>query len=700
MSRSLSLTFFAVSIFTTSFLLFCIQPLVSRAILPWFGGAPAVWTVCMLFFQVMLLAGYAGAHALERVPARLLAFFLYVSLVVGTLLYLNVLPDPSLKPDGVGDPAYRILTILTLHIGLPFFVLSMASPLLQVWLSRVSKSENPYWLYSVSNVGSLLALLSYPFVFEPLFTVPQQAALWNGGFFFAAALLTLASIAASFSGSRRVVVETSDVTSAPISMRTGCEIFLFSTFGSVLLLAFTNHVCHDIAVIPLLWILPLALYLLTFVFAFSGISLLPEDHMRKIALLMIFLLGDRYTGGADASVFSSISLSFGTLFVCCMLAHSAMYRRKPSHERLTSFYLLLSAGGATGGLALALLAPRIFSSYLELPLALLAFSVYLIRGLYLDTSIAPRLQGIKRMMLALAVFALIAFRLMVLLDVKNESVVYRTRNFFGVLRVVEEEYADSRMRGLRHGRILHGIQYLGDGNTLRSRTYYRDTSGIARTIRAVRKRRRAAIEMGVVGLGVGEILAHAHQGDKIRFYELDPDVGKLAHSYFTFLSSTPAEVEVRYGDGRMVLEGEAPNNFDILFIDAFSSDAIPLHLLTREAFALYFRHLKEDGVLVVHISNRHMDLSGVLAALASELEMPAEMIKDDVTDEGARDYNNRHVVITQDAGIFENQAFSGVERERLSERKNLPAVWTDSHSDVLSCIDWFSSLGKYFTGGS
>jgi hypothetical protein len=706
MRRRFDVPFFAISIFSTSFLLFSIQPLISKAILPWFGGAPAVWTICMLFFQVMLLLGYAAAHALDSLSNRFLAAALYFSLLAFSFLSLNVMPDPSLKPDGIHEPTGAILAILALHIGLPFLVLSMASPLLQVWLTKTTNDESPYWLYSVSNIGSLLALLSYPFFVEPLFDLSQQAEIWSYLFIFAICLLALAN----FFANRRVVPlsKESFAVVRGLGARTCFEIFLFSTCGSVLLLGFTNHVCHDVAVIPLLWILPLAIYLLTFILTFSGTSCFPRGHLVKLGLLLIFLLGDKYTGGSDASVFANVGLSLGTLFVCCMIAHGEIYRRKPNHENLTTFYLVLSAGGAFGGIVLGLLAPRAFSSYLELPLALLALSIYLVFYLFYDDSILPSLKGKLRLFASLLVLVFIGIRLPVLLDVQNESVVYRTRNFFGVLRVVEEDSASSKVRGLRHGRILHGLQYQSERDELRSRTYYRETSGIARALRAKREAQNregielegeASLSIGVIGLGVGEILAVMREGDSAKFYELDPEVGRIATDYFTFLSNSPADVNIIYGDGRLALDREDTNQFDVLFVDAFSSDAIPVHLLTREAFELYFRHLKENGILVVHISNRHMDLSGVVAAVSRSLGFDAVLVKDDLEEAVHREYNNRSVVISRTEGFVKKKAFKGAEVERLSEREKLPNIWTDSYSEVLSSIDWFSSLHRYLQGG-
>jgi hypothetical protein len=635
---------FALTIFVGAFLLFQVQPLVGKFILPWFGGGPGVWTTCMVFFQALLLGGYAYAHVLSRFRPRAQAIA-HLALVAASLVLLPITPSDAWKPHGGENPVVRILALLTITLGLPYFVLSATSPLLQQWFSQVSRGRSPYRLYALSNVGSLLALITYPLVIENHLARSTQATVWGCGLVFYALCCSACGWklwkAEPNAEGRRQNAETDsadggtgDIALSPQPSTLNYLLWLLlPACASVLLLATTNKLCQDITVIPFLWVLPLTLYLLSFVICFDS----PRWYARwpfALALLAAFgLVCWAFLRGSFWPVWRLVAVYSGALFVCCMVCHGELYRLRPEPRRLTSFYLMIAAGGALGGLFVAVGAPLLFRGYYELQWGLLAcgllFLLISVRARFpaqprQETALAPAgsgSSGLGWQSLACVVAALAVVVVGVLIGLRRDrypTQVYSSRNFYGVLRLFEERIQDPQQHilGLMHGHVWHGWQFRDPGQAKKPTLYYNEQSGVGLALSALRGGGR---RIGVVGLGIGTLASYARPGDCMRFYEINPEVERIAASPFTCLSRCRGKVELAPGDARLSLEREPPQQFDLLVLDAFSSDAIPAHLLTREAFELYARHLKTNGVIAVHISNPYLDLEPVLGNAARSM---------------------------------------------------------------------------------
>ncbi|MGH8704172.1 MAG: spermidine synthase, partial [Burkholderiales bacterium] len=605
---------YVATIFLSSFLLFLVQPLIARLILPWFGGTAAVWTTCMLFFQTLLLAGYAYAHATSaRLTPRSQAF-LHTALLAAALATLPIAPGESWKPSGSEEPISHILLLLLAVVGLPYFLLSATSPLVQAWFARAWPGENPYRLFAVSNLASLLALIAYPFLVEPYLGNQLQVFAWSA-LFAAFALLCALLVWMSANPIPTLGLDEGEESAAgELSPPQAGEYLLWlalSATGSVMLLAVTNHVTQNVASIPLLWLAPLTLYLLTFILAFEGRGLYRAEIFWSALLLwlagMAWLIVDT---DYQFELWLQLGMYLSGLFVACMFCHGELYRSRPPARHLTAFYLTVSAGGALGGLLVAVIAPLAFNAYYELGLALVALA--LLAALRFARLNRPARWASLAMLLAVAGCAAydgLRFQ---------KDVRVSARGFYGVIRVKEygEAGSEEHQRRLLHGVILHGEQYLHAGKRALPTTYYQTTSGIGAAIAS--RRERGAIRVGVVGLGAGTLAAYGRKGDVYRFYDINRQVIAVAKSEFTYLADSAAQIEIALGDGRLNLEREPPQQFDVLAVDAFSSDSIPVHLITKEALGVYLRHVKADGIVAFHVSNRFLMLAPVVARLAKE----------------------------------------------------------------------------------
>lgn len=704
---------YAVTIFVSAFLLFQVQPLISRYILPWFGGTPSVWTTCMLFFQVALFAGYAYAHlTTERLAPRTQAAA-HIVLMAAALLLLPIAPSADWKPTGTEQPILRIVALLSASVGLPFFVLSSTGPLLQGWFSRTHRDLSPYRLYALSNIGSLLALVSYPFVFEPAFDTVTQATLWSWGFGSFAVLCAVCAVAMWRLAPQSRDEETlavCDLTATPdgpsgdtpqagpagrsssaFGPPPGWDVrfywFALPMVASVMLLATTNQVCLDVASVPFLWVLPLTIYLASFILCFDS----DRWYSRRVfPLLMAATFGGVVAllkEGAAASIVLQIAVYFSALFFCAMVCHGELVQLKPHPRYLTSFYLVIAAGGAAGGLLVGVLAPLFFSSYLELPLGMVGGAALTLAVLYRD----PRgaLFGgrpvVVWLVLLAGLFTLIGSLIWVRKETAGSDIVAVTRNFYGVLRVKELD-ADNESWDrytLVHGRILHGMQFADEQKRRKPTTYYGPESGVGLILD--HHRRGGSMRVGVVGLGTGTLAAYGRAGDSYRFYEINTEDIRLATTYFTYvqdLKDRRAKVRIQRGDARLSMEREAPQNFDVLAIDAFSSDAIPAHLLTREAVAVYLRHLKSDGVLAVHISNRHFNLRPVVDALADDLDLTAVTISSNGNnDEGTDDAE--WVLLARDPRALDIEPI----RAAADAPQYRRILWTDKRSNLFDVLE-------------
>jgi SAM-dependent methyltransferase len=603
----------AATVFLSAFLLFLVQPLLAKQILPWFGGAAIVWTLCMVFFQLVLLLGYAYAHWLTRFPGRTQAW-IHVALLAASLAFLPVAPDASWKPAGGDSPVWGILALLFATVGLPYFLLSSTSPLAQSWFARAFPGSSPYRLFALSNFASMLALLGYPFMFEPWLPSRQQSLAWSAGY--GAFVLACAALAWKCRGLPPLTVEGGQIAATadepPPAARQVALWLALSTMGSVTLLAVSNHLTQNISSIPLLWVVPLAVYLLTFILCFEG----SRWYHRGIYLgsllwllcVMAWFLADK---SLQFELLWQIAVFTVGLYFVCMFCHGELAARRPGARHLTLFYLVVSMGGVAGGVLVGIVAPITLPGYLELEIALVVIA-----------AIALAINLRRPFPVVCMLVAVTAFTSGALFwRVKNftEDTVYIERNYYGVLRVKENSMRlddkETRYRSLIHGAILHGEQWLSEKYRRSATTYYKTSSGIGRTLLAFEGK---PIRVGVIGLGAGSIAVYGDGDDVYRFYDINPAVERVARTWFTYLADCPAKVEVVLGDARLALEREAPQHFDVLAVDAFSGDSIPVHLITVEAFTEYLRHLKPGGVIAFHVSNRFLDLKPVLLAIAQK----------------------------------------------------------------------------------
>ncbi|MFE8598858.1 spermidine synthase [Archangium violaceum] len=705
---------YAFTLFLSAFLLFGVQPLAGRYALPWFGGTPAVWTACMLFFQGALLAGYAYAHAsATRLPPRrqvqlhLGLLVLAVGALVARALMMGspVAPGPEWRSTGTEALLTgRLLAMLAVSLGFPFFVLSTTAPLLQSWFSRAQPGVSPYRLYALSNAGSLLALLSYPFLIEPALSRSAQGRVWGVGFLIFAAgcaacawdVWKRAEATAPGQAPEQAPGETGD-SRRPDPWHSLAWLGL-SACASVLLLATTNQLSRDVAAGPFLWVLPLGIYLLTFILTFER-----EAFYRRAVWVPLLIVS---VGGVLRAFFEGPHwpLSFqllaygGALLAGCMVCHGELYRLRPAPRHLSAFYLLVSAGGVLGGVFVGLVAPHVFNTYSEYPLALAASCVVALVPLLSPSpheGVLGRLGRMARVfLLASAVMGLGVS----LLDIRREVRV-TVRNFFGVVQVLELGVGDPERHlfSLKHGTTTHGFQLAEPSRRSRPTAYFTADSGLGLAIAEQRRLHEAsgspALRIGVLGLGVGTSAALAQAADTVRFYEINPAVISLAQGeggYFSYLRDTPARVEVVRGDARISLEqelerGEA-RGFDVLALDVFSSDAIPMHLLTREAVALYRAHLAPRGVLALHISSSHLDLQPVALAHARDSGMHATLVINKSQGDRLR---SAWVILAPDAGFSQGPTFTGTAARvyRLEARDETPLIlWTDEHHSVLPVL--------------
>ncbi|HZP84567.1 MAG TPA: fused MFS/spermidine synthase [Chthonomonadaceae bacterium] len=684
---------YAVTIFVSAFLLFQVQPIIAKSILPWFGGTSAVWTTCLLFFQTVLLLGYLYAHGLAEYLADRRQRRLHTALLVVSLAALPILPRESWKPTGTEEPTLRVLLLLLVTVGLPYFLLSTTGPLLQAWYTRGGMHGGrprpfPYRLYAISNAGSMLALITYPILVEPRLTLHQQAWTWSAGY---ALFVLLCGLLALRTQPRAVSLpetdgERAEPTAPPEpAVKPTWQMALFwvalSACSSVLLLAVTTHLTQNVAAIPFLWVLPLSLYLLSFIVCFGSRT---WEWKKPFLALPPLALGAM--GYAVVNTFQNLDVEFlvplfaAGLFVCCLLCHGELARLKPHPRYLTAYYLMISIGGALGGLLVGVAAPHLFSDYYELPLALAACTLLALFVLYYD----PTTRGWDLNWLALC--ALTALFLLYLgKSVEGVHETYRriARNFYGVLRISDPDdpQSEDAVRTLTHGTIRHGSQFLAPQRRREPTTYYGRDSGIGLAIRIAQAHPQDRI--GIIGLGTGTIAAYSRPGDVYRFYDINPLVVQIARTEFSYLKDSPAQIEIALGDARLSLEREPPQRFDVLAVDAFSSDAIPVHLLTKEALALYFRHMKPDGIVAVHVSNRYLELEPVVAQAALALGKQARLVEsgdDDDNEIAAASW----VLVANRPEIFD----SPVLKDKTSPIKIRPDLrtWTDDYSNLYQIL--------------
>jgi SAM-dependent methyltransferase len=676
---------YAVTIFLSAFLLFQVQPLIAKLILPWFGGSAAVWTSCMLFFQVALLGGYVYAHWINKQSGRTQTI-VHLGLFALSFLSLPILPSAWWRPHGSEDPLLRILGLLAATVGLPYFLLSSTSPLLQAWYSRSNGGAMPYRFFALSNAGSMLGLLTYPILVEPWLATRGQAWMWSASY---GVFVLVCALVAWRSRGVRVQTVTEDVTPPP--SRVDRLIWMaLAACASALMLAVTNHLTQNVAAIPFLWVLPLCLYLLSFILCFDSdrwyrprlFGPLAAVSLPAIAVVISFT-------GLIMNIRLALAFFCATLFVLCMVCQGELARRRPSPAWITSFYLMISAGGAIGGLFIALAAPYFFNALYDLPavVSLTGFLfVWLLWRMHDSRMRGPFAANLARaallvlpLFLAVGTTALLAIS--TLFPVGNSRVL--VRNFYGSLRVYDklDQGPMGPARVFLHGTVDHGEQFLRPEHRRFAATYYSAGSGVGLAIRHLW--RQGPMHTGVIGLGAGVLAAYSRPIDRLTFYEINPLVLEIADTEFSFLSDCPAPHQVILGDARLSLESERPQQFDLLAVDAFSGDSVPVHLLTREAFALYWRHLKPDGVLAVHITNRNLGLGPVVALAAAEGGKRAMVITNDA-DYPREVFGAEWVLVTSRLGFFNQPEISTVSR-KIAPSPGLQ-TWRDDYSNLFNIL--------------
>ncbi len=630
----------------------------------------------MLFFQVLLLAGYAYAHWTTTRLKTKFQFYLHAVLLIAAVALTPTVPPEWLKPSGSEAPILPILTVLAITIGLPYFLLASTSPLLQAWYSRVHNAAPPYRLFALSNLASLLALLAYPAVIEPYLPVRNQALVWKIAFsIFSLGCIYTAWRASTAQGDEPVKVNSPGLIPAPPSGKDYLIWITLAAMPSMLFLAFTSHLVQNVASIPFLWVVPLSMYLLSFVLVFDSDRIYrPAVFRIATPLILAALLLGIYKADSNTRLHYQLGAAAVALLVFCTFCHGELAKRKPHPRYLTVFFLMMSVGGAIGGFLISIAAPLYLTGYFELYIALALFAVASLVILYRQhwsTDILWTAAAVCS--LALAVTEIRAF---------SDGSRVMVRNFYGALRVQDSTLGTDKetwTRTLIHGTINHGLQFLSDNRYLLPTTYYGPNSGVGLAISSTWHMNH---RVGLIGLGTGTLSSYARRGDYYRIYEINPLVLEVARSEFRFLKGCKGTCDVVLGDARVSLERDAIQNFDLMAVDAFSGDSIPVHLLTKEAFELYFRNLKgPDGVLCVHVSNKHLRLGPVVERIATSLGLKTLSIENEEIDD-AQVFSSFWVLVYRPEASIARMAMVSSAGEPVPPRPEL-RTWTDDYSNLF-----------------
>lgn len=694
---------FAVSSFLSSFLLFQIQPMIGKFILPWFGGTPAVWSTAMLLFQLLLIIGYAYGYWLTGyvkaqrqavVHVALIAFALLLLILFSLTWESPVTPDASWKPENVSSPIFDIFKLLTVSVGLPYFILASNAPLMQAWFTRFTSGRSYARLYALSNLGSLLGLLAYPILIEPSLSIQAQGWIWAGGFMVFGTLAAWIAVAQS-----RYTSDPAQPRAGPVSTTDGPSFALISLWiilsatGSSFLLSVTNQITQEVAVIPFLWVLPLALYLVSFILTFSG-----KRGYHRGFYAVLFLLSGALTlfvmlNATTLHVSWQILAYCSLLFSACMLCHGELYRLRPVASHLTMFYLMISIGGALGGIFVTLIAPLIFDGYWEFFVCLAMTTAILLTVLRRRPPMMSEERELReRARFVLTVFLLVTVMLAVL-STYFSGALFSRRNFYGVVRVhaLIPEGSTEMAYVMSHGITVHGLQFIDSEVRHVPTTYYVPESGAGLAILHHPKYESdSPMRVGLLGLGVGTFAAYGRPGDTYRLYEINPVVAELAQGqgdFFSFVPQSAASTTTALGDARISLERELaqgnPQNFDVLVLDTFSSDSIPVHLLTREAFAVYLAHLASDGIIAAHITNLHLDLQPVFWKLAQVHHL--RIVRVDYDGDANGGYASHWILLGRDPAALASPAIQE-HSNNLSGYSTDLQLWTDDYSNLFQIL--------------
>lgn len=667
---------YGLTIFLSAFLLFQVQPMIGKMILSWFGGSASVWTTCMLFFQMVLLLGYLYSHWVVRFLSPYRQSLLHAALLLISLLLLPISPSEAWKPTGAENPTLRILGLLTVSIGLPYFVLSTTGPLVQAWFARERSGVVPYRLFALSNFGSMLALLAYPIAIEPVLPTRWQSWLWSG--LFACFVVACGVLAWRNRHSAAIVLQPEhDV--PPLRWIDMALWAALAACPSILMVADTSFLTENIAPIPMLWVAPLALYLLSFIVCFDSHGWYRRRVFLPLLVVGLGILAYLPTLGlTELPIYFSMAINLSSFFVACMVCHGELARLQPHPVQLTSYYLMLAIGGSLGGFFVGVIAPYWFNSNYELSIGIV------LTGLVAAIAVIPRIRFSRplwrRATIGSAVIILLALSWLRIDDHISESsgAEASMRDFYGTLKVFANK--DRGYRSMLHGQIVHGRQFIAPDKAGEPTAYYSTDGGAGKAIQI--KAASGPLRVGVIGLGVGTLATYGRKDDYYRLYDIDPLVIEIARKNFSFLARTAAATDIVLGDARLQLEKENPQRFDVLVVDAFSGDSVPVHLLTREAFAVYFKHLKQDGVLAVHITNRFLDLRPVVKTAADYFGKEARLI-DYAGDHERLVFRSRWALISGDHAFFKNPGLIGA--TSIAAQLDFKP-WRDDYSSLFSIL--------------
>src|SRR3989338_5939467 len=679
-------------IFFSAFLIFQVQLIISRYILPWFGGSSMVWIIASLFFQVMLLLGYLYAHLLTGYFRPWAQVSIYTLVLILALIFLPITPNTVWQPAGGSDPTGQIIIVLLASIGLPFFFFAAASPLFPARVNRADPDLSPYKLYSLSNFGSFLGLFSYPFLVEPLLGVKLQTQVWSFSF----GLFVFLAAGLAWWWKKHLVLNQPavKVRAQKVSLSSPKLVTLFlwlalPAAAAIMLLAVTNKITQDVAVAPFLWVLPLTLYLFSFVVTFQDKEFYNRKFFIPVFVAVTILLALPLYLDPFLPFLPGLVIYLLALFIYCVVCHGELFYLKPEPEQLTLFYLIIALGGVLGGSLVAIIAPLVFAGYFELHLGVILTYLLMMISLLLNRQWLPfNLKPISAWSITIAIFFGVSIFLAADIGQTISKPVFISRNFYGVLRVSASRLDQPQKAGhfLYNGGIIHGFEYQSPDQLCLPTTYYGQTSGVGLTLRSLPGRPGRLV--GLVGLGTGTLAAYARPSDHFRFYEINPAVQTVAEKYFNYLSKcAQGQVDVILGDARLSLEEEASNQFDILVLDAFSSDAIPVHLLTQEAFANYWRVLRPDGVFAVHVSNQYVDLEPVVFRLADYFGLTAVLISN-IAAPDKMVYNSDWVIVTKNSDFLNLAAIkNSVSDQPVSFSQT--SLWTDDYTNLFGAIRWY-----------
>lgn len=659
---------YSVNIAGSAALLFVVQPIMAKALLPHFGGSAGVWVTSMMFFQIVLLLGYLYSFWITRYPGPRLRTIVHLCLLGLSLWALPLQPRVDWS---IGHPTVAIVLVLASSVGLPFFLLSTTSSLVQSWYAGSPGARLPYRLFAVSNAACILALLAYPVIIEPALPLGLQLRWWSAGYLVVVLLIALGAVGnrAWASADKHGARELWGIGSKAASNRPFLWIAL-AACASTLWLAIANYLSQEVAPIPFLWVLPLSLYLLSFVISFEREGWYRPALFRWLVPAACAGIGLR-TGlfGAVGDLYIDLPILLASLLILCLFCHGELARRKPvARQDLAFFYLMAATGGALGGIFVGLIAPAVFSTYLELPIGVVA-AVFL--SLVLIYGVTSRARLARLAALAIAAFVSVSS-----FHFGSRDVMIR-RNFYGAMAIRDEGQGDQAVRALYNGRTIHGLEFLSPARRQIPTAYYGPRSGIGLALNAFSFPNR---RVAVVGLGAGTLAAYGRTGDFFRFYEINPAVIQAASSQFHFLADSAAATDVVAGDGRLRLEQEAPHSFDLIVLDAFSDDAVPVHLLTRDALQLYFARLRAGGLVAIHTTNRYLNLDPVLDSLARTLGKPIVRIHSAANPEDRTNDADWTVISDSTDIVAKLQPFADRNPYRYGP------LWTDEYSNLFQIL--------------